>query len=129
MSEQEIADGRTTVVKIDQLSGQVTVQNRKAHGGGDKEKSFTFDTVFGCDTKQADLYNETARPIVEFVLEGYNGKGSLGPQSNAHFLSLKVRFLHTVKLGRARHSPWRGTERCQRCEASSQIPLRTYLVT
>ena len=60
------------MVRVDRLSGQVIVHNQKAHSG-DKEKVFTFDTVFGFDTKQVDLYNETVRPIVEFVLEGYNG--------------------------------------------------------
>lgn len=36
-------------------------------------KTFTFDMVFGADTTQAEVYNETARPIVDAVLEGYNG--------------------------------------------------------
>uniref|UniRef100_A0A3P9LGC7 Kinesin motor domain-containing protein n=1 Tax=Oryzias latipes TaxID=8090 RepID=A0A3P9LGC7_ORYLA len=36
-------------------------------------KKFTFDTVFGPDSKQLDVYNLTARPIVDSVLEGYNG--------------------------------------------------------
>lgn len=61
------------MVRVDQVSGQVTVQNAKAHSG-EKEKAFTFDTVFGCESKQVDVYNETARPIVDFVLEGYNGE-------------------------------------------------------
>ena len=37
-------------------------------------KTFTYDSVFGTDTTQADVYNETARPIVDAVLEGYNGE-------------------------------------------------------
>ena len=56
---------------MDPVSGQVVVQNPKTHG--EKEKTFTFDTVFDGDAKQVDVYNETARPIIEFVLEGYNG--------------------------------------------------------
>ena len=43
---------------------------------GEREKSFTFDSVFGFESKQVDIYNETARPIVDFVLEGYNGRPS-----------------------------------------------------
>lgn len=31
------------------------------------------DTVFGKDSCQMDVYNLTSRPIVDFVLEGYNG--------------------------------------------------------
>ena len=57
---------------MDQVTGQVIVQNPKAHG--EKEKAFTFDTVFDGESKQVDVYNETARPIIEFALEGYNGK-------------------------------------------------------
>jgi len=44
---------------------------------GDKSeppKTFTFDTVFGPNCKQVDVYNEVARPIVDCVLEGYNGQ-------------------------------------------------------
>ena len=43
---------------------------------GERERSFTFDSVFGFESKQVDIYNETARPIVDFVLEGYNGRPS-----------------------------------------------------
>ena len=34
---------------------------------------FTFDSVFAPDSAQMDVYNRVARPIVENVLEGYNG--------------------------------------------------------
>ena len=35
-------------------------------------KTFTFDMVFGADTTQAEVYNETAQPIiVDAVSEGY----------------------------------------------------------
>lgn len=39
----------------------------------EREKVFTFDSVFGCEAKQVDVYSETARPIVNSVLDGYNG--------------------------------------------------------
>ena len=37
-------------------------------------RTFTFDLVFGPESTQAEIYNETARPIVDAVLEGYNGE-------------------------------------------------------
>lgn len=43
---------------------------------GEPPKTFSFDQVYAPDSKQVDLYNETARPIVDFVLEGYNGSYS-----------------------------------------------------
>ncbi|XP_070554370.1 kinesin-like protein KIF3A isoform X2 [Ptychodera flava] len=72
MNEKEIAQGCNTTVKVDRVSGQVRVVNPH-HGHGEPPKTFTFDTVFPSDSKQVDVYNETARPIVEAVLEGYNG--------------------------------------------------------
>ncbi len=71
LNETEIKNGNKEVVQMDQVSGQVIVQSTKAHG--EKEKVFTFDTVFDSEAKQVDVYNETARPIIKFALEGYNG--------------------------------------------------------
>ena len=61
------------IVHVDQLSGQVTVQVTKSHSS-EKQRTFTFDSVFGFESKQVDIYNETARPIVDSVLEGFNGR-------------------------------------------------------
>jgi len=35
-------------------------------------KSFSFDRVFGVDSKQVDVYKVVAAPLVEEVLAGYN---------------------------------------------------------
>ena len=42
-------------------------------GNKEQPKSFTFDSVYPADTAQRVLYDETAFPLVESVLEGYNG--------------------------------------------------------
>lgn len=73
LTPKEEKEGRRSVVKVDELRRQVHVQAADAPGRPGKERSFAFDTVFGPDAKQADVYNETARPIVDSVLEGYNG--------------------------------------------------------
>ena len=44
-----------------------------ASARGDPPKTFTFDAVYGPDTVQANLYQATVNPVVESVLEGYNG--------------------------------------------------------
>ncbi|KAL5967806.1 Kinesin-like protein KIF3A [Taenia solium] len=36
-------------------------------------KSFTFDYTFGFESKQLDIYNKVARPVVEQIFGGYNG--------------------------------------------------------
>eukprot|EP00118_Oscarella_pearsei_P008574 m.45083 g.45083 ORF g.45083 m.45083 type:complete len:132 (+) comp33564_c0_seq3:215-610(+) len=54
--------------------GNVKVENPKMlKKSGEGHKEFTFDAVYDWNSKQMDLYNETFRPIVESVLEGYNG--------------------------------------------------------
>ncbi|GAA52799.1 kinesin family member 3/17 [Clonorchis sinensis] len=57
---------------IDELNGSV-VLSKMTHSSDEPQKQFTFDFVFDIQSKQADLYNKVARPIVEKVLEGYNG--------------------------------------------------------
>lgn len=37
------------------------------------EKNFTFDAVYGGESTQRQVYDETAFPLVESVIQGYNG--------------------------------------------------------
>ena len=39
----------------------------------ENEKIFAFDFVYGANCTQETIYNEMARPIVDSVLNGYNG--------------------------------------------------------
>lgn len=50
---------------------QVVVQ--QAADTAELPKTFTFDNVFDGTSTQGQVYEETARPIVDSVLEGYNG--------------------------------------------------------
>ena len=36
-------------------------------------KQFSFDQVFGPQSEQEDVFNKVARPVVDSVLQGYNG--------------------------------------------------------
>ncbi|XP_023594768.1 kinesin-like protein KIF3A isoform X2 [Trichechus manatus latirostris] len=58
-------------VSVDEMRGTITVH--KTDSFNEPPKTFTFDTVFGPESKQLDVYNLTARPIIDSVLEGYNG--------------------------------------------------------
>lgn len=73
INEKEIQQGCTVVVNVDTVRKCITVKNTATGNRGEPPKNFTFDQVYGPDSKQVDVYNETARPIVDFVLEGYNG--------------------------------------------------------
>ena len=40
---------------------------------GEPPKMFTFDSVYGADSVQEEIYLDSGYPIIESVLEGYNG--------------------------------------------------------
>ena len=130
LSEKEKRSGNKSVVRVDRLSGQVSVSTPKSQSG-EKEKIFTFDTVFGGETSQVDVYNETARPIVEFVLEGYNGVPVLFQSMRCNVVCTHEQVLYLLmgRLEQARLTQWKGKEVCRRNEASSQTRLLIFLDT
>lgn len=74
LSDKEKGSSCQMAVKINRLRGEVTIGHQRGRGSSNvAEKTFTFDLVFDMDAAQTEVYNETARPIVESVLEGYNG--------------------------------------------------------
>ncbi|KAI9009638.1 P-loop containing nucleoside triphosphate hydrolase protein [Gaertneriomyces semiglobifer] len=68
-SEKEKAAGHSNIINIDKKAATVGVADRK----DGSPKTFTFDSVFDWESTQQEVYNMTARPIVEGVLAGYNG--------------------------------------------------------
>ncbi|XP_041360213.1 kinesin-like protein KIF3A isoform X2 [Gigantopelta aegis] len=72
MNEKEVNTNCKQVVNVDEMRGSITVKNL-ASNHGEPPKTFTFDIVFGPNCKQLDVYNEVARPVVDCVLEGFNG--------------------------------------------------------
>ncbi|XP_063233864.1 kinesin-like protein KIF3A [Bacillus rossius redtenbacheri] len=72
MSEKEAEAGCRRITSVDTVHSCISVENPHA-AEGEPPKTFTFDSVFDCDSRQMDLYNEIARPIVDKVLMGYNG--------------------------------------------------------
>ncbi|KAJ9593965.1 hypothetical protein L9F63_014606 [Diploptera punctata] len=72
LSEKEIECGFREITTVNTVNNTILVENPHA-ADGEPPKTFTFDTVFDTDSRQMDVYNETARPIVDKVLMGYNG--------------------------------------------------------
>jgi len=72
LNSTEKGNGNKTTVKIDINRGTVAVNNPD-QSKGVPPKTFTFDMAFDWDSKQLDVYNATARDIVDSVCEGYNG--------------------------------------------------------
>ncbi|KNC29107.1 hypothetical protein FF38_14528 [Lucilia cuprina] len=72
MDKNELQAGALSVIKIDKLKRAITVVKPNATTN-EPPKNYYFDNVFDGESSQLDLYVDTARPIVEKVLEGYNG--------------------------------------------------------
>ncbi|XP_040916818.1 kinesin family member 3Cb [Toxotes jaculatrix] len=68
---EKIADCEN-ILEIDDKLGQITVINPKAPPD-EPMKVFTFDSVYGWDSKQSEIYDDAVRPLVESVLQGFNG--------------------------------------------------------
>ena len=71
LSSSEEKAGHSVVVRVDSEGGEVTLTPPSSKP--EKQRTFVFDSVFDFDSQQLDIYNETARPIADSVLEGYNG--------------------------------------------------------
>lgn len=70
MNRKEIDQGSESIVTMDQSIMQVSL----AHPNGqDNPRNFTFDMVYGVESKQQEVYDECGFTLVENVLEGYNG--------------------------------------------------------
>ncbi|KAK9819524.1 hypothetical protein WJX74_005048 [Apatococcus lobatus] len=72
LNSKERSEDRSTSLKIDQTTQQISLP-----GGSQTDASlsrlFTFDSVFGPECGQGDLFHSTAEPIVDAVLKGFNG--------------------------------------------------------
>uniref|UniRef100_A0A7E4ZSY9 Kinesin-like protein n=1 Tax=Panagrellus redivivus TaxID=6233 RepID=A0A7E4ZSY9_PANRE len=71
MSQKEIEKGHQRIVTMDTKRGVVEVANPKDPDA--PPKTFTFDAIYGENSKQMDLYYETFRDLIESVLNGFNG--------------------------------------------------------
>ncbi|KAI8844459.1 P-loop containing nucleoside triphosphate hydrolase protein [Chytriomyces cf. hyalinus JEL632] len=68
--EKERTSGAKKCVQIQPDRGVVTVDSPKT---ADDTKNFTFDAAFDETCTQIEVYNSTARIIVDAVLNGFNG--------------------------------------------------------
>ncbi|XP_069017614.1 kinesin-like protein KIF3C [Embiotoca jacksoni] len=60
------------IVQMDLRLGQVILRNPRAPPS-EPQKTFTFDGVYDANSKQRDLYDESVRPLIDSVLDGFNG--------------------------------------------------------
>ena len=72
MNGKEISEGHQRIVDLDPSRGAVEIRNPR-EDSRESIKTFTFDAVYDCNSKQQELYDETIRPLVSSVLDGFNG--------------------------------------------------------
>ncbi|XP_051170782.1 kinesin-like protein KIF3B isoform X2 [Leptopilina boulardi] len=73
MDEKESNRGFSRVVDVVPSRGVVEIRNPREDPSRDNVKVFTFDAVYDGQSSQQDLYEETVRPLVSSVLDGFNG--------------------------------------------------------
>lgn len=72
MSEKEVKEGHKQIIDMQCDRGVVQINKPLATEDG-STKIFTFDAVFDWNSEQQELYGEIFRPLVDSVLEGFNG--------------------------------------------------------
>ncbi|XP_053701125.1 kinesin-like protein KIF3B isoform X1 [Synchiropus splendidus] len=60
------------ILEVDDKLGQITIRNPKAPPD-EPMKVFTFDAVYDWNSRQNDIYDDAVRPLVDSVLQGFNG--------------------------------------------------------
>ncbi|KAL4473629.1 hypothetical protein ABPG74_022493 [Tetrahymena malaccensis] len=70
MNKLEISKGCANIVQVDTQTNQIILSNGKE---SEAAKVFTYDYVFPPDIQQQTVYENSAFPLVESVVEGYNG--------------------------------------------------------
>ncbi|ODM92623.1 Kinesin-like protein KIF3B [Orchesella cincta] len=83
MSKKELGQGHECVVTVNRESGEIEVKRPQSttsthslynnSGNIPDVKLFSFDSVYDQRIPQKQLYDDAFRPLVDSVLEGYNG--------------------------------------------------------
>tara|TARA_B110000208_G_C11605849_1_gene371799 strand:+ start:119 stop:706 length:588 start_codon:yes stop_codon:yes gene_type:complete len=69
---REDAGGMKSIIEVDEERNSLSIVNPAA-GRGALPRQFTFDACYGKRSTQEDLYTRSCAPIVDAVLEGFNG--------------------------------------------------------
>ena len=71
MNKKENSLGCKSVVRVDKKQNQIELYRPEDSGGISKD--FAYDSVYDTDALQQQVYDESAFPLVESVIKGYNG--------------------------------------------------------
>ncbi|XP_065321604.1 kinesin-II 95 kDa subunit-like [Gordionus sp. m RMFG-2023] len=70
MNKKEIDNGYKNIVKLHPERGMIKLKRNKSN---EPDKIFTFDAVYPPESKQQEIYDESFRPLIDSVLDGFNG--------------------------------------------------------
>ncbi|XP_036437019.1 kinesin-like protein KIF3C isoform X1 [Colossoma macropomum] len=73
LSRREEACGYDSIVSVDVKLGLVALRNPGRATPDEPLKTFTFDAAYDGTSRQGDVYDEAVRPLVDSVLQGFNG--------------------------------------------------------
>lgn len=85
-NQKEVNMGGVTCVKHSQTNIEVVVDGNP--------NAFNFDRIFGAESTQEEVFQETARPLIEDVLAGYNATIFAYGQTGTG----KVRIIHDTHI-------------------------------
>ena len=71
MNKKELQLGCKSVISVDKKQNQIELKKPDNEGG--LSKDFAYDSVYDTDSLQQSVYDESAFPLVESVIKGYNG--------------------------------------------------------
>ena len=73
LNSKEKQQGRKIATIAHENQGVIELRNSSPGGDGEVSTTFTFDAVFSEKSTQRHIYDVCAAPVVQSVLEGYNG--------------------------------------------------------
>mmetsp|Transcript_988 Transcript_988/g.2094 ORF Transcript_988/g.2094 Transcript_988/m.2094 type:complete len:735 (-) Transcript_988:331-2535(-) len=73
LNSREKQDDRKIATIAHEEKGIIELRIPSTDGGYDTSKTFAFDAVFSENSNQRHIYDVCAAPVVQSVLEGYNG--------------------------------------------------------
>ena len=68
LSQSEISRGNFSILQFDKELHQIAIQEPKTG----EFKTFAYDSVYDMDSSQQEVYDESAYPLVESAIQGYN---------------------------------------------------------
>lgn len=71
-NQYEIKLGSANVVEVNLPIKEITVRQEMNYMDKGNNKTFSFDKVFGPNSRQIDVYKSMVCPVIDEVLQGYN---------------------------------------------------------